>query len=90
MPLHSLQTRLDTKSCLVLVLELFEQLGILFFQGFESLLDLEARVGFSLDLIMRVPNPLLGDVNLLGHLHISNTKSHEEYIHVRINTHLNV
>ena len=63
---------------------------MLFFQGSESLLNLKARVSFNLDLILRVPNPLLGDVNLLGNLHISSMKSHKEYIHVRINMHLNI
>ena len=47
-------------------------------------------MGFSLDLIIRIPNPFLGDVNLLGNLHISNTKSHKECIPTQISTHLNV
>ena len=47
-------------------------------------------MGFNLDLIIRVPNPFLSDVNLLGNLHISNTESHKECISTQISTHLNV
>ena len=48
-------------------------------QGSESLLDLEALVGLGLNPVVRVPDPLLGDVNLLGNLNIVGTKSHKAH-----------
>ena len=69
---------------------------MLLFQGSVSLLDLEARVGLGLNLVIRVLDPLLGDVNLLGNLHISGTKSHKTHQSVkferckRTNAHQNI
>ena len=47
---------------------------MLFFKGFESLLNLKTGVGLSLNLIISVPNPLLDNVNLLGNLRISSKR----------------
>ena len=69
---------------------------MLLFQGSESLLDLKVRVGLGLNLVVRVPNPLLSDVNLLGNLNISGTKSHKTHQSVkfehckRTNAHQNI
>ena len=56
---------------------------MLLFQGSESLLDLEARVGLGLNLVVRVPDPLLSDINLLGNLNIVGTKSHKTHKNVK-------
>ena len=48
-----------------------------------SLLDLIARVGLGLNLVIKVPDPLLGDINLLGNLNISGTKSHKTHQSVK-------
>ena len=44
---------------------------MLFFKGSKSLLNLKMGLGLNLNLVMSVPNPLLGNVNLLGNLRIS-------------------
>ena len=36
-------------------------------------------MGLGLNLVVRVPDPLLGDVNLLGNLNIVGTKSHKTH-----------
>ena len=40
-----------------------------FFKGSESLLNFKTGVGLSFNLIMSVPDPLLGHINLLSELH---------------------
>ena len=42
-------------------------------------------MGLGLNLVVRVPNPLLGNVNLLGNLNIVSTKSHRTYKVLNLN-----
>ena len=40
-------------------------------------------MGLGLNLVVRVPDPLLGNVNLLGNLNIVGTKSHKTHKSVK-------
>ena len=40
-------------------------------------------MGLGLNLVVRVPDPLLSDINLLGNLNIVGTKSHKTHKNVK-------